>query len=53
MVKVKQKISGCFRTLEGVTQFARMRRVISTLIKQKLDVLPALGASLSGKLRFG
>ncbi|WP_270168156.1 IS66 family transposase [Paenibacillus sp. SYP-B4298] len=53
MVKVKQKISGCFRTLEGATQFARMRSVISTLIKQKLAVLPALVSSLSGQLRFG
>ncbi|MNG05343.1 Transposase IS66 family protein [compost metagenome] len=53
MVKVKQKVSGCFRTLEGAQQFARMRSVISTLMKQKLAVLPALVSSLSGQLRFG
>ncbi|WP_272944752.1 IS66 family transposase [Gorillibacterium massiliense] len=33
MVKVKQKISGYFRTWDGAVYFARIRSVISTLIK--------------------
>ncbi|WP_217900044.1 IS66 family transposase, partial [Paenibacillus herberti] len=52
MVKVKQKVSGSFRTTEGAKQFARMRSVISTIIKQKLELLPSLVSALSGKLRL-
>jgi transposase len=42
MLKVRQKISGCFRTKEGATQFCRIRGYISTLRKQGMDVLQAL-----------
>jgi len=42
MVKVKQKVSGTFRTMKGAEQFARIRGFISTLRKQNYDVLQSL-----------
>jgi len=40
MIKVQQKVSGCFRIPEGSTAFCRVRGYISTLKKQRLPVLP-------------
>jgi transposase len=48
MVKVQQKISGCFRSSDGATAFARIRGYLSTLRKQSLPILAALEMALVG-----
>jgi len=52
MTKVKQKISGSFRTEEGANIFARIRGYISTLKKQALNVLDALTSAFRGNPLF-
>jgi len=42
MIKVRQKISGCFRTLQGARNFARLRSYISTVRKHGLNILHSL-----------
>jgi transposase len=39
MVKVKLKVSGCFRTVFGAQVFCRIRGFLSTINKQNLDVM--------------
>jgi len=48
MIKVQQKGSGCFRTEGGVAMFCRIRSYLSTLRKQGVELLSALGHTLSG-----
>jgi transposase len=48
MMKLKQKISGCFRTEEGARMFCRIRGYLSTLRKQKVNLLDALVGLFSG-----
>lgn len=48
MVKVQQKISGCFRSFAGATAFCRIRGYLSTLRKQGLALLTALEQVLLG-----
>jgi transposase/uncharacterized coiled-coil protein SlyX len=48
MVKVRQKISGCFRTKEGAAAFLRIRGYISTVRKQDKNVLAALEGVFTG-----
>ena len=44
MMKVKMKISGCFRTFEGATIFATLRSVVSTARKHGANILQTLAA---------
>ena len=47
MMKTKQKISGCFRSLAHARAFASLRSVIATAKKQSVNVLHILGTTLS------
>ncbi len=49
MPKVKQKISGCFRTFDGAAAFCTIRSYLETLRKQGVDLLHALVQSFQGK----
>jgi len=46
MMKLKQKISGCFRSMTGAKVFARIRSYISTCKKQGLNILDALSLAI-------
>ena len=49
MMKVRIKISGCFRTLAGARRHVRIRSYISTLRKHRLPVLQHLRRALDGR----
>jgi transposase len=49
MIKLRQKISGGFRTLKGARIFARIRSYLSTCRKQGRNLWEAIHAALNGK----
>lgn len=49
MLKLQQKIAGCFRTVEGVQTFCRVRSYLSSARKQGRGLLTALEHALNGK----
>jgi transposase len=49
MIKLRQKIGGCFRSGEGARQFCRLRSVISTARKQGQAVLDSIEKILRGQ----
>jgi len=49
MLKVRLKVSGCFRTIEGAEKFARIRGYLSTARKNGVDPLDAITCAYQGK----
>jgi len=50
MTKVQQKISGCFRSLEGAYIFCRLRSYLSTCRKHGMKITEALKILFEGRL---
>ncbi|HDH05322.1 MAG TPA: hypothetical protein ENH01_13095 [Nitrospirae bacterium] len=48
MIKVRLKISGCFRTVQGAEHFARIRSYFSTARKQGRNVLDSITDAFKG-----
>ncbi len=52
MVKLKQKIGGCFRVFGGGEMFCRIRSYISTAHKQRWNIWDALADAIRGSPRL-
>lgn len=50
MLKVQQKISGCFRSPGGADDFCAIRSYTSTMRKQGISVWAALASAISGDI---
>ncbi|OYU32314.1 MAG: transposase, partial [Comamonadaceae bacterium PBBC2] len=49
MAKVKQKVSGCFRTEHGADTFFTIRSYLATMTKQKGNLFECLVSVFNGK----
>lgn len=49
MIKVQQKVSGCFRSDDGAAAFVRLRGYLSSLRKQGVALLAALETVIAGQ----
>ena len=52
MIKLKQKVSGCFRTEQGARDFAIARSFISTVRKQQKGVYTNIKSAVVGQVSF-
>jgi transposase len=50
MTKVHQKISGCFRSMDGAKIFCRVRGYLATCRKQGMSATQAMNLVFEGKL---
>jgi transposase len=50
MTKVQQKISGCFRSMEGAYMFCRIRGYLLTCRKNDVSTTDALRLLFQGKM---
>jgi transposase len=48
MMKVREKISGCFRSMDAVVRFCQIRSYVSTLRKQGFPILASLADAFRG-----
>ena len=49
MMKVKQKVSGCFRSETGAQKFVRIRTLLSTARKQGWEIIDTIVDAFNGK----
>jgi transposase len=50
MMKVKQKVSGCFRSETGAQKFVRIRTLLSTARKQGWKIIDTIADAFNGKI---
>lgn len=49
MPKVKQKVSGCFRTFKGAQTYCTIRTYAATMHKQGANIFESLAAAFKGQ----